>query len=126
MKKLTEREKLLLTVLFAGILVVLTTIYWVLPTKDSVTMLNQEKQDLELQKLDMETKIAQTNRLVENKEKLISEVDDLMRLMSDSLLGENFDLQAQALASNNNVSIQSLKYGDVQTISPCRYTHSKI
>ncbi len=118
MKKLTEREKLLLTVLFAGILVVLTTIYWVLPTKDSVVMLNQEKQDLELQKLDMETKIAQTNRLVENKEKLISEVDDLMRLMSDSLLGENFDLQAQALASNNNVSIQSLKYGDVQTISP--------
>lgn len=118
MKKLTEREKILLTILFTGILMIVVILYWVLPTKNSLNLLENEKEALQIQKLDMETKIAQTNKLVENKEELIDDVNNLMSHMSDPLLGENFDLQAQAFANNHGMSVNALRYGDAQTISP--------
>lgn len=118
MKKLTKREKKLLTVLFTGLVLVLGIMYWVLPTMSDLDMLKIEKNELSNQKLDMEVKIAQTNKLLENKEELIDEAKNLMNQMSDPLLGENFDLQVQSKAKLHNVKIGSVHYGPTQVLTP--------
>ena len=118
MKKLTEREKMLLITLFTALFLIIGIMYWVLPTRDRLRSMEIEKNELLNRQLMMDTKIAQTDKLLENKEELIKEVDVMMNHLSDPLLGENFDLQAQSLASLNGIKINSLHYGTTQVISP--------
>lgn len=118
MAKLTDREKMLLSVLFTGFILVLGIMYWVLPMKSDIDAIAVEKQELELQKLDMELKIAQTNKLLSNKDELTDEVNQLMNQMSDPLLGETFDLQIQGFSNLHNMTINSVQYGATQATMP--------
>lgn len=104
--------------LFMLLFSVVGIMYWVLPSRDKFHTLEAKRDTLQMQKADMDTKIAQTDKLVNNKEELITEVDSLMQRMADPLHGENFDLESQILAKNNSLTITSVRYGPKEIISP--------
>ncbi len=118
MKKLTQREKTLLTILFTGLILVVGIIYWIMPMMSDVETLGYEKNDLETKQTDMEVKIAQTTKLLANKEETENEVEAMMARMSDPLLGEVFDLEVQKLTKNNKIKLLSMNYSNTSTTSP--------
>ena len=114
MKKLTQREKTLLTILFTGLILVVGIIYWIMPMMSDVETLGYEKNDLETKQTDMEVKIAQTTKLLANKEETENEVEAMMARMSDPLLGEVFDLEVQKLARDNRMDLLSINYYNIE------------
>lgn len=118
MNKLSQREVRLLFLLAFLLVFVLGFMYWLEPLKSKNNILTQEKEHLEVEAIEMKTKIASTKRLSENKESLLEDVDVLMRNLSDPVAGHVFDRTVNSLATDYGVVIKSVNYGNIDVVAP--------
>lgn len=118
MSKLSKREQFLVLVLLFILVVGVGLMVIVLPLNEDVTAMKLEKEILESQEVEMRNKIMSMNKVLSNKGKLISDVDDMLASLSDPLMEESFDLLTQELAQNRSVKISSLSYGEIQSVAP--------
>lgn len=118
MNKLSQREVRLLFILAFLLVFVLGFMYWLEPLKTKNNILTQEKEQLEIETIEMRTKIASTERLNENKESLLKDVDVLMRSLSDPVAGDDFDRTINSLATDYGVMIKRVNYGSVDVVAP--------
>lgn len=118
MTKLSTREVVLLSVLLFIMVFGLGILYWINPMIANIEALESEKSNLEVQEIEMRTRIAQTGKLMENREQLLDDVDALMNELSDPLKGESFDRLTQSLARDRKIKIQSVSYGAASVVAP--------
>lgn len=118
MNKLSQREVRLLFLLAFLLVFVLGFMYWLEPLKSKNNILTQEKEHLEVEAIEMKTKIASTKRLSENKESLLEDVEVLMGKLSDPVAGDVFDRTINSLATDYGVVIKSVNYGGVDVVAP--------
>lgn len=107
MTKLSRREQVLLIFLAAVVIFGFGIMYWIMPLMADIDALKMTKDDLEIQEIQMRTTIAQTDKLLENKDNL-----------SDPLVAEKFDDITRSLAKSRQITIHKLQYGGVEVVMP--------
>lgn len=116
--KITQREKVLLTILFTVIILVGGFMLVIVPQNERKQLLSVEANALEMEALNMKQLIANRKNIEEDLEIWNQNIKDSLDVISDPLVNETFDSFVNGLAIRHDIKIGELRYSNDTIMIP--------